>query len=208
MSIEEAYNSWSSQYDSNSNKTRDLDGVVTRQVLDKLEYKKVLELGSGTGKNTENLLLKAQEIIAVDFSEEMLKVARQKIKSDNVSFIKADITKTWDWTKVIFDLVTCNLTLEHIEDLDFIFSSVHAKLNQGGHFFISELHPFKQYTGTKARFDSADGIIELESYTHHISEFLNVAEDSGFKLVTLNEWFDDEAEDLPPRILSLLFQKP
>ena len=72
MSIEKAYNIWASQYDSNLNLTRDLDKKCTIETLKNLDFKNVLELGCGTGKNTEWLLNKAERIIGLDFSQEML----------------------------------------------------------------------------------------------------------------------------------------
>lgn len=33
MSIEKAYNSWAQQYDSDENKTRDLDKIATIEIL-------------------------------------------------------------------------------------------------------------------------------------------------------------------------------
>ncbi|MDR5591543.1 class I SAM-dependent methyltransferase [Christiangramia sp. SM2212] len=206
MSLEKAYNQWSTQYDTNKNRTRDLDQKLTIEVLEKLHFKSVLELGCGTGKNTQWLESKCEKLLAVDFSEEMLTIAETKINNDHVKFQRADITKKWSWTSEKFDLITCNLILEHIKDLDFIFSQANEKLKENGYFFISELHPFKQYVGSKARFESEEGLIELETYTHHISEFLDVAGSNKFHLVDLQEWFDEENEN-PPRILSLLFQK-
>lgn len=207
MSIEKAYNDWSSQYDSNKNRTRDLDKQVTINSLRNLEFNSVLEIGCGTGKNTEWLHTKASQILAVDFSEEMLAIAKKKISSKNVHFQKADVTKKWDWTSENFDLITCNLILEHIKDLDHIFQQAFSKLRGDGHFFISELHPFKQYKGTKARFNSGDKLIELETFNHHVSEFLNAGKKAGFQLIELKEWFDEDKTD-PPRIISLLFNKP
>ncbi len=207
MSIEKAYDSWSSQYDTNQNKTRDLDKKVTREVLDNVKFNTVLELGCGTGKNTNWLQSKAEHILGVDFSEEMLNIAREKIKTKNTILLKADITTNWDWASDNFDLVTCNLILEHIENINFIFAQAYSKLKPGGYFFISELHPFKQYTGSKARFDSGAGMVELKTFTHHISEFLESANSAGFQLEKLNEWFDEEGNPTP-RILSLFFKKP
>ena len=59
----------------------------------------------------------------------MLGRAKEKIKSENVRFIKADIKKKWKITKPKYDLVTCSLILEHIEDIDFIFHCYLIKLN-------------------------------------------------------------------------------
>lgn len=206
MSIEKAYNEWSSQYDTNKNKTRDLDARVTSEVLEGIPFNKVLELGCGTGKNTQWLSKNANEILAVDFSDKMLEIARKKITDPKVRFQKHDISKDWTWASEKFDLVTCNLILEHIEDLDFVFSQAFSRLKSGGYFFVSELHPFKQYKGTKARFDSPEGRIELQTFTHHVSDFTSAAFKVGFELQILDEWMDEDRQETP-RLISFLFYK-
>ena len=65
MNIEKAYNIWADQYDTNSNKTRDLDTKSTIKTLNKFDFAKVIELGCGTGKNTTFLLKKADKIIGI-----------------------------------------------------------------------------------------------------------------------------------------------
>ena len=78
-----SYNSWAPQYDSMDNKTRDLDARATIETLSQFQFKNVLELGCGTGKNTAWLLRRAELIIGLDFSREMHKIAKEKI---NMSF--------------------------------------------------------------------------------------------------------------------------
>lgn len=208
MSIADAYNQWANQYDSNENKTRDLDRVATQKTLGKYTFDKVLELGCGTGKNTTWLLEQGAEVIGVDFSEGMLEKAREKIQSAKANFLQADITKEWPGEIPTVDLATCSLTLEHIADLNFVFQQAYQKIKAGGFFFICELHPFKQYIGSKARYETADGVQELEVHVHHISAFLNAAKQNGFSLIELEEWFDEPREkQTPPRLLSLVFQK-
>ena len=51
------YNVWAYQYDNNINPTRDLDKDVTKESLSNIDFFKVLELGCGSGKNTEWLYL-------------------------------------------------------------------------------------------------------------------------------------------------------
>ena len=87
MDIKDAYNKWSSQYDSNQNKTRDLEGEVLRETLKDYQSENLLEIGCGTGKNTEWFVKNYAQVTSVDFSENMLAVAKAKVKSTNVEFI-------------------------------------------------------------------------------------------------------------------------
>jgi ubiquinone/menaquinone biosynthesis C-methylase UbiE len=207
MEIQHAYNQWASQYDTNANKTRDLEAVALRNTLNNFPFSNCLEIGCGTGKNTEWFITKATQVTSVDFSEEMLVKAKEKITAANVQFIQADIKNNWAFGND-FDLVSFSLVLEHIENLDLIFAKTNEVLKSGGFIYIGELHPFKQYTGTKARFETAEGTTVLECYNHHVSEFLNAAKKYNFKLIELAEHFDDANKNEIPRILTLLFQKP
>lgn len=207
MSIEKAYNIWANQYDTNVNRTRDLDKKCTIETLTNFNFKNVLELGCGTGKNTEWLLNKAERIIGLDFSQEMLNKAEEKISDKRVIFKKADLTKDWEIENNFADLITSSLTLEHIENLDHIFSQANQKLKKNGLFFISELHAFKQYSGSKAKYETENGTEELEVYVHHISEYIDDAKNNGFQLIHLKEWFDENSKNGIPRLIAFVFKK-
>lgn len=207
MNTQQAYNSWSQQYDTNNNKTRDLEAKSLQTTLPNINFNTCLEIGCGTGKNTAWLITKAKNILAVDLSEEMLAKAKEKINSDAVQFIQADITSSWTFAPKKFELITFSLVLEHIQNLDHIFSEAAKALVKGGYVYIGELHPFKQYTGTKARFETAEGLQIVECYNHNISEFTQAAKKHGFTISDVNEDFDDNDPSTIPRILTLLLQK-
>ncbi|MEX0662365.1 MAG: class I SAM-dependent methyltransferase [Balneolaceae bacterium] len=207
MNVEQAYNIWAEQYDTNINPTRDLEILSLRNALYDLTFSHCLEIGCGTGKNTGWLLSKSDRVLAVDLSEKMLKKARQKTSSERVIFKKIDITENWSFTSDGFDLVVFSLVLEHVSDLKHIYKQLHAKVESGGYVYIGELHPFKQYGGFKARFEVNGTQQEVPCYTHNVSDFTNLARDYGFRIVMLNEHFDDDDRTEIPRILSLLLQK-
>ena len=87
MNNQQAYNQWAGNYDTVINKTRDLEGKALRTVLSHYHYTSVLEIGCGTGKNTEWLIPHAEKIIAADFSIEMLAKAKSKINSGKENLI-------------------------------------------------------------------------------------------------------------------------
>lgn len=203
--VSSAYNQWAEIYDSNKNRTRDLEAISLRSLLAGRQFQRCLEIGCGTGKNTEWLLTIADQITAVDLSEGMLTRAREKINSPQVAFIQADITQDWQFAHGQYDLATFSLVLEHIENLDSIFAKLKTVMQSNGYVYVGELHPFKQYTGTKARFETAEGQQVVTCFNHHLSEFYTAAKTQGFELVELKEWFDEDNRELP-RILSLLFK--
>lgn len=172
-----------------------------------LGCKSVVEIGCGTGKNTLFLSQIAEKVHAIDFSASMLEKAREKVNSANVTFSLGDITKPWVCENESADLITCNLVLEHITNLSFIFSEAFRVLVKGGYFFISELHPFRQYRGTKANFQRNQEIVEIPAFVHHISEYMSVAKDCVFMLEDFKEWWHEQDRDRPPRIASFLFKK-
>jgi ubiquinone/menaquinone biosynthesis C-methylase UbiE len=206
MSIQKAYNNWASQYDSNDNKTRDLEAIALRETLAPVVFEKCLEIGCGTGKNSVWLVEKAKQLTAVDLSEEMLAKAKAKINSDKAQFIQADITAEWTFGNN-YDLVSFSLVLEHIEDLDAIFQKTAAALKPGGHVYIGELHPFKQYAGSKARFETEEGVQVVDCFNHHISDFTQLAQQNGLAIVGVNEYFDNNDRKELPRLLVLLLRK-
>ena len=203
--IIDKYNAWAYQYDNNINPTRDLDKTVTRESLSNIDFYKVLELGCGSGKNTEWLITKADKLVGLDFSKNMLDLARNKVKTDKVTFINADLNENWPVNDNSFDLAVTNLTLEHIEALDHIFNSLFMKLTQGGKCFVCELHPKKQLSGSKARFEENGSEIELDVYYHSELEYIESAEKAGFNLIAKKDWYDNEKD--VPRLISLLLEK-
>ena len=207
MNTRKAYDSWSEQYDTNINKTRDLEAIALRDTLTAIAFDHCLEIGCGTGKNTEWLMTRAKMVTAVDLSDEMLARAKEKINSGNVNFIQADITREWSFAKPGYDLVSFSLVLEHIENLENIFKEISKVIAKGGHVYIGELHPFKQYAGSKARFETDEGVQVMTCFDHHISDFTGAANRNGFEIAELNEYFDEDDRTTIPRIITFLFRK-
>ncbi|MBN2502110.1 MAG: class I SAM-dependent methyltransferase [Anaerolineales bacterium] len=207
MNIRNAYNQWSDSYDTDENLTRDLDQTVTRQVLGAMHLGKILETGCGTGKNTAFYAQIGAQVQALDFSEGMIARAREKVTADNVTFSVADLTQKWPCAAGTVDLVVCNLVLEHIADLDFIFAEAKQVLVPGEKFFISELHPFKQYGGSQAQFQQGGETTKVTAYVHHISDFVGAAAGQDFQLLELKEWWHERDEGQPPRLVTFMFQQ-
>ena len=214
MNVQQAYDVWADSYDTVVNPTRDLEGRALRETLSQRVIQNhpltvaamtILEIGCGTGKNTEWLLTQAEHLVATDFSEEMLAHAKSKITAPNVIFQQMDMREKWAFADAQFDLITCSLALEHIENIDFVFQEARRVLKKGGYFYFGELHPFKQYQGSKARFDTESGVFVLDCFVHNTSDFFQAGVQNGFHCCDINEWFDGDNRTIIPRILTMVF---
>jgi len=207
MNVQQAYNDWASTYDTDRNLTRDLDAEVMRNILAGEHCHTIMEIGCGTGKNTVFLAQIGQHVRALDFSAGMVARAREKLQLDNVTFTVADITQRWPAEDGSVNLVSCNLVLEHVADLYFIFAEAARVLTKGGKLFVCELHPFRQYQGTKANFSRNQKTTEIPAFVHHLSDYTTAAASNQLALDSLREWWHAEDKDKPPRLVSFLFEK-
>jgi len=100
----------------------------------------VLELACGTGIWTERLLRHADDITAVDASPEMLALNQQRVQSDKVSYIEADVF-AWKPSRQ-FDMVFFSFWLSHVppERFEDFWVLVRRALRPDGRFFLVDSH--------------------------------------------------------------------
>jgi ubiquinone/menaquinone biosynthesis C-methylase UbiE len=205
-----AYDRWSETYDTDPNRTRELAGQVLRKLDLPVAGRDLVEIGCGTGRNTEWLAMSAGTITALDFSEEMLRRARARVQDPRVRFIQHDVRTPWPLPDDSAALVIVMLVLEHVEQLEIVFAEAARTLHPRGQLFICELHPMRQLMGGQAQFSNPkSGERELvAAFLHNVSDFVNGGLSQGFELLRLDEWRDLEAAPATiPRLLSLLFTK-
>jgi ubiquinone/menaquinone biosynthesis C-methylase UbiE len=207
--IATAYDDWANTYDVNENRTRDLAGVVLRTIDLPIAGRRVVEVGCGTGRNTVWLAEQAAELVAIDFSEEMLARAKARVTGKQVRFVQHDVCRRWPISNESADLVIAILILEHVEKLEVVFAEAARVLAPGGKLFLCELHPTRQLLGGQAQFDNATGERQLvTAFIHDVSEYVNTGLRVGLAVEQLGEWRDeDAARTTPPRLLSILFKK-
>jgi ubiquinone/menaquinone biosynthesis C-methylase UbiE len=217
--IATAYDDWAETYDTVPNRTRDLAAQLLRQAKLNLNGRAVVEVGCGTGRNTEWLARAAAagsgdaagptSITALDFSAEMLARARARVNDGRVRFIQHDVHDPWPLADASADVVIAMLILEHVENLEPFFAEAARTLSANGELFICELHPMRQHLGGQARFINKETgeYTRVTAFLHDVSDYVNAGLSAGFNLLHLGEWRDAEKPDDPPRLLSLHFRR-
>ncbi len=104
-------------------------------------FSKILELGCGTGNYTLMLREKfsGAKIKALDISEEMIKVAQNKLKNKDIEFMVADAEKPIPDKDL--DLVTSNACFQWLNDLGKSLWGYAKSLRRGGTVYFSIFGP-------------------------------------------------------------------
>lgn len=209
--VARAYDVWAGQYDLDTNRTRDLAGRILQDAALPFAARDVVEIGCGTGRNTEWIAAGARSVVALDFSDGMLREARRRVTAPTVRWVRHDVREAWPLADASADLIVATLVLEHVEALEPVFREAARVLRRGGTLFVAELHPMRQLLGRQAEYtDPATGRLErIAAHLHDASEYVQAGLAGGLTLTAFGEWRDAGAERAaPPRLLSVRFILP
>jgi SAM-dependent methyltransferase len=80
--------------------------------------KRILDAGCGNGRYSKFLLKQADAdavVTAFDYSQQMLRRARERLRSDRISYVAADLTRL-PYADAAFDAAVCGWVIEHLPD--------------------------------------------------------------------------------------------
>ncbi|NJE25547.1 class I SAM-dependent methyltransferase [Thermococcus sp. MV5] len=98
---------------------------------------KALDLGCGTGNYTLELYTRGFDVVGVDLSEEMLKIARKKLP--RVKFIRAN-AYSLPFKENTFDLVLTITMFEFIHKPELALNEIYRVLRPGGEVVIGTMN--------------------------------------------------------------------
>ena len=129
-----------SSYDQYTYVQNEAAGMLAK-LLPKNGIKDILEIGCGTGNYTALLrkMFKDVRIKAVDISEPMVRLARQKVNDERVNFEVGDAEEIELGGK--YDLVTSNATFHWLSDLEGIIKKAERSLSENGILIFSAFGP-------------------------------------------------------------------
>lgn len=144
----------------------------------------VLDAGCGTGRLLPLILEKigpAGELLAVDFSEKMLEIARKKYRAPNLIFYRADISQFKPPCQ--FDRIICLCLLPHLPDKLLALQTLGASLKPGGQLIVAHTASREEVNAFHARLPEPVCYDQLPA-SREIAELLQAAH---LRLIELNE---------------------
>ena len=91
----------------------------------------VLDAGCGTGHVTARLLERCGHVIALDGSEQMLEVARDRLGDERVTYVHADLERPLPLDEPVDGIISTS-TFHWVDDHDALFAQLAAVLRPGG----------------------------------------------------------------------------
>ncbi len=182
------YQEWAASYDDPTNPLIEAESKVLAGIIGDVAGKKILDLGCGTGRHAILLARAGGLVTGVDFSDEMLAVARSNAEGLGIAFINAELGAVP--LEEPFDLVLCSLVLSHVPDLLPAMKEMSRLVRPGGRIIITDLRT--DHWLRKTRKIRKFGTYATDGFKHTLSDYRTAAAAAGLKLERLSKiYFDD-----------------
>jgi len=167
-------------------------------LLPALQDKAVIDLGCGPGVYSEYLLSQGARVTAVDRSEQMVEIVKEKL-GERIHCYQQDLAAGLPLeADAAYDLAICPLAIHYLEDLSPLFRDVKRILKPGGLFVFSTHHPFVDYqlspTGNYFlqekivdEWETLGRPIRVEYFRRSLSQIVQPLTDAGFSVLELTE---------------------
>ena len=107
----------------------------TKWTPDQIKGKKMLEVGSGSGRFTQVILETGAELYSIDYSTAVEANAKNNLKFPNLNLCQASVYEL-PFEKNYFDYVCCLGVIQHTPNVELSFSKMLEHLKPGGEIVI------------------------------------------------------------------------
>ena len=183
--VRPTYDVWSTTYDETPNPLTAIEEIAVRSLLRTIEFCRVLDAATGTGRYAIYLAGQGKQVAAIDDNENMLAVAQRKAHARQLAIeFRQENVSHLSFADSSFDLVLCALALCHIEDLGGPCRELVRVLRFGGHLIISDLHPeiqalmgpdYKELIQGKERF--------FPAHHSHVEDYTQAIQSAGAEVI-------------------------
>ena len=174
----------------------DYERPATLSLVGEVKGERILDAGCAAGWYSKKFLeMGAEKVVGLDFSPEMVKMARHRLK-DQVrgayNFYCHDLNEKMDYLQdKTFNKVVSSLTMHYLEDWSIPLSEFSRVLKEEGELIISIHHPFMDYLIfekenyfkrelTTDIWEMNGREVEVKFYTRPLHEVINSITSAGF----------------------------
>jgi ubiquinone/menaquinone biosynthesis C-methylase UbiE len=178
--------------DEENNEDRKSLTKITLSMMGDVKGKRILDAGCGPGKEVKILSEMGAEVVGMDISKEMLKIAKKNCEDVEANFILGNIEQT-EFPDHELDIIISLFSILFKKNLESLLKEFHRILKKGGELYIVVPHPTrKMVVYTKNYFDSGKhweqrGKLRVFNYYRTMEEYINSLVDAGFQIKEIRE---------------------
>lgn len=200
VSADLGYALWAPVYDAGAGVLAAEEAAVERHLAG-LEPTMVLDAATGTGRHLERLSARAERVVGLDRSPEMLARAAQKRLGSDVTLLLGTFERLpFDARR--FDLVVCALALCHIEDLSAPLAEFRRVIGPRSRLLLTDFHPDAVRWGLRSEFRRDGDFVRLPNPQRDIDAYLAAVERAGFALQAVESITQGDVGLAPSRDLA------
>ena len=119
---------------------------VTERLLDLQPGERVLDIACGNGLSSRRMAAKKAEVVAFDFSDQMIARARNRTLKDSIP-IQYRVIDATDYDSLLslgegsFDAALCQMALFDMAHIEPLMRALSKLIRSGGRFVFSIIHP-------------------------------------------------------------------
>lgn len=167
------------------------------KLLPDIKEARVLDVGSGNGYWTKRLASKYKNVIGIDNSSNLIKIAREKRSERNIEYLKMDLENKLSFENKYFSFIFSNMVLHYIKNIDQLSHEFYRILDDDGILLFSVTHPSyeeikhphlsKKTARKKYNKNALEETATLIMYYENLQSFKTHFVYAGFKLVMYEE---------------------
>ena len=160
---------------------------ATERLLALCPGERVLDIACGNGLTSRRLAQSGAHVVAFDFSNEMIAIARSRAASENIEYLVLDATDQRAIEALgerSFDAALCNMALMDIANIDPLMTALAKLLRPGARFVFSITHPcFNNPASIKIAESEDRGEAIIKTYSVRVSRYMTPYTQAGIAIV-------------------------
>jgi 2-polyprenyl-3-methyl-5-hydroxy-6-metoxy-1,4-benzoquinol methylase len=176
---------WDDKMGDGNDFQRILTGPATERLLNLQPGETVIEIACGNGVFTRRMAQLGAHVIATDFSEQFLELARARSSAyaDRIEYHFLDATREEEivaFGQQRFDAAVCNMAIMDMAEIDPLMRGIRQVVKPGGRFVFSLTHPCFNHNGMAFCVEEAPLNGELvTTYSVKITTYLHSSPQKG-----------------------------
>jgi len=165
---------------------------ILLSILGNVKGKKVLDAGCGAGRECEVLAKKGANVIGIDISEQMIKIAKERCKGLSVRFLLKDMEKT-GLPSEYFDIILSVFSVMYKRNLRNVLKEFKRLLKKRGELLVVVPHPARKMVKyskdyfKRGKFWEDHKVIKWFNYYRTIEDYINSLISEGFCIREIKE---------------------